>query len=193
MENLITKPTELSLRLVGEYVSEGDIAVDATAGNGHDTLALARLVGKTGKVYAFDVQETAMRNTKAFLEKEGFFGLCTFFLDSHHLMRELIPEKDRRRISAVVFNLGYLPKGRREITTKAETTVSAVKQALEIIRLGGIVAITMYGGHAQGAEEKEALLRFSEDLPQKEYHALYLSLVNQRNDPPELLLITKKR
>jgi predicted methyltransferase len=192
MENLITKPTELCLKLLSAYVSEGDAVVDATAGNGHDTLALAGLAGTGGKVYAFDVQETAIQNTKALLEREGFFERCQCILASHHLMKERIPEPEHGRISAVVFNLGYLPGGKKEITTKTETTISALKQALEIIRPGGVVAVTMYGGHPQGAEEKEALLSFSQSLPQKEYHALYLSLINQPNQPPELLFITKK-
>lgn len=192
MENLITRPTELSLMLLRQYISEGDIVIDATAGNGNDTLALARLAGKTGTVYAFDVQEAAIAKTKALLEKESFSGKCELILGSHHLMEEFIPEKNHGKISAVVFNLGYLPNGNKEKTTQSETTLPAVKQALELIRPGGIVAITMYGGHSEGAEEKEELLRFAEELPQKEYHSVYISLINQRNRPPELLLITKK-
>lgn len=193
MENLITKPTELSLMLLREYVSEGAAVIDATAGNGYDTLALARLVGKTGKVYAFDIQEEAIMKTKALLEKEGFYNQCQLNLGSHHLMKDVIPEKNHGKISAVVFNLGYLPSGDKGKTTQSQTTLPAVKQALEMIRSGGIVAITMYGGHSEGAEEKKELLRFAEELPQKEYHSVYISLINQRNRPPELLLITKKQ
>lgn len=192
MDNLITKPTELSLKLLGEYILAGDTAVDATAGNGHDTLALARLVGNTGKVYAFDIQEAAIINTKTLLEKEGFFDRCELTLGSHHLMKDYIPEKDPGRISAVVFNLGYLPGGEKAKTTTCETTLQAVEQALELIRPGGIVAVTMYPGHPEGAGEKAALLCFAESLPPKEYHALSISLVNQTNRPPELLLLTKK-
>lgn len=193
MINLITKPTELSLKLISEYVTEGDTAVDATAGNGHDTLALARLVGRTGKVYAFDVQESAIENTKALLEKEGFFDRCELILGSHHLMVDSIPECCRGKIAAVVFNLGYLPNGDKSVTTHAMTTLPAVEQALELIRPGGVVAVTMYGGHLRGTAEKEELLRFSEELPSKIYHAAYISLINQKNLPPELLLITKKQ
>lgn len=192
MENLIAKPTALSLKILSEYVSEGDTVIDATAGNGHDTLALARLVGGSGKVYAFDVQESAIDNTKALLEKEGFIARCELIRGSHEFMADSISERDRGRISAVVFNLGYLPGGEKEKTTCAETTLVAVKQALALIRTSGIVAITMYGGHRQGAEEKGALLRFSANLSQKEYHAAYVSFINQQNSPPELLLITRK-
>ena len=37
--------------LLEKAVSPGDIAIDATAGNGHDTLFLAKLVGENGHVY----------------------------------------------------------------------------------------------------------------------------------------------
>lgn len=192
MENLITKPTALSLLLLGEYVSEGDVAVDATAGNGYDTLALAKLVGPTGKVYAFDVQEAALTNTKNLLEKEGLFDWCELILVSHHRMTEYIREKDRGNIAAAVFNLGYLPGGKKEKTTQIKTTLAAVEQALALIKPGGIVAVTMYCGHSQGAAEKDELLSFSKQLSNKEYHAAYISFINQHNSPPELLLITKK-
>lgn len=192
MVNLITKPAELSFKILSGYVSEGDKVIDATAGNGHDTLALAKLVGSKGKVYAFDIQETALINTKTLLEKEGFFDNYELILGSHHRMKEFIPEGDRMKISAVVFNLGYLPGGKKDRTTVSETTLMAVEQALGLIKPDGLVAVTMYGGHPQGTGEKESLLRFSKELPQKEYHAVHLSFVNQRNNPPELLLITKK-
>jgi len=192
MENLITKPTELSLHILRAYVSEGDVVIDATSGNGHDTLALARLVGSAGKVYSFDIQQAAIENTKLLLEKEGFFDNYELILGSHHLMNELIPESHHGNISAVVFNLGYLPGGGKDRTTLPATTLEAVKQSLAMIRPGGIVAAIIYSGHPQGAEEKEALLRFSKALPHKEYHAACLSLINQQENPPELLLITKK-
>lgn len=192
MDNLITKPTELSLKILSEYVSAGDVVIDATAGNGHDTRALAKLVGSAGKVYAFDVQETAIMNTKDLLEKEGLFGCCELVLESHHRMQDHIPENEHGNIAAVVFNLGYLPGGKKERTTRKETTLAAVTQALKLIKPGGILAITMYAGHPEGTEEKVELLRFSEELTSKDYHAAYISLINQKNCPPELLLITRK-
>ncbi|MDD4564056.1 MAG: class I SAM-dependent methyltransferase [Eubacteriales bacterium] len=192
MDNLITKPTKLSLNILSEYISKGDIAIDATAGNGHDTLALAKLAGSTGKVYAFDIQKAAIDNTKVLLEKEGFLDRCELILDSHQRMDQLLPERLRGSVSAVVFNLGYLPGGEKDKTTQRAATLPAVEQALSLIRPGGIVAATMYGGHPAGAEEKTALLRFAKELPQTEYHAAYLSFINQKNRPPELLLITRK-
>lgn len=192
MENVITKPTALSLKLLSEYISEGDIVIDATAGNGRDTLALAKMAGSSGKVYAFDIQETAIKKTRNLLEKEGLLKRCELIQASHLRIKELIPEGAKGKVAAVVFNLGYLPGGGKDITTQTETTLPAVVKALDLIRPGGIIAVTMYSGHPKGAEEKAALLRFAGQLRQREYHAAYISFINQRNQPPELLLISKK-
>lgn len=192
-ENLLTKPAALSLKFLSEYVTEGDTVIDAAAGNGHDTLALAKLAGACGKVFAFDIQEAAINNTKALLKKEGFLDRCELILGSHLHMTEFLPESARGKISAVVFNLGWLPGGEKDKPTLTESTLPAVEQALALINPDGIVAITMYAGHPRGAEEKEALLRFAGELSRTEYHAAYISFINQRNQPPELLLITRKQ
>lgn len=192
MGNLITKPTEMAMKIMGEYVLEGDTVIDATAGNGNDTLSLAKLVGARGKVYAFDIQESALRNTRNLLEAEGSDTVCELILASHHEMAAHIPEDSRGKIAAAVFNLGYLPSGEKSTTTKHGTTLAAVCQALDLVRKGGLVSITMYGGHPEGALEKEQLLHFAGELPQKNYHVAYIALINQKKQPPELLLITKK-
>ncbi|NLY70900.1 MAG: methyltransferase domain-containing protein [Clostridiales bacterium] len=190
MNNLIVKTTALGLKILSDYVSEGDIVVDATAGNGNDTLALAKMVNKTGKVYSFDIQDEAIETTKALLEKEGYRDICCLIKDSHHRMQDYILEKGK--LSAVVFNLGYLPRGEKDITTKKETSLDAVKQALDLIKPNGLVLITMYSGHEEGKREKDALLEYASKLPSKGYHVAYFNLINQPNNPPELLLITRK-
>ena len=151
MRNLITKPTDLSLKLLESYITEGDSVIDATAGNGHDTLALAKLVGPSGRVYSFDVQKSALESSKTLLEKEGLLERCSWILASHHRMADYLP-KGEKSIAAVVFNLGYLPGGDKKKTTQGATTLPAVRQALDLIRPGGIVSITMYGGHPEGEE-----------------------------------------
>ena len=190
--NLITKTTEFALKIIGEYVRPGDAAIDATAGNGHDTLALAKMAGDTGRVYAFDIQPQALGQTKNLLEREGFLHNCTLILDSHDKMNQHIAQLGDKEISAVVFNLGYLPGGQKEMTTRVETTLSAVDQGLSLLRIGGLLAVTMYPGHPEGAEEKKALLHFAKDLNQKTFHTASITFPNQQNNPPELLLITRK-
>ena len=192
MGNLITKTTELTMKMVSEYVGIGDSVIDATMGNGNDTLALAQLVGPEGIVYAFDIQEGALERTEQLLSENGLLQRCRLILESHLHMERLIPERERGKIAAVVFNLGYLPQAEKGTTTCVEATLPAVESALGMVRSNGIVAIVMYSGHEEGAKEKTALLEYAERLSARQYHALWFRMLNQHKDPPELLLITKK-
>lgn len=56
---ILKKILPYSKELLKMAAGEGDIVVDATMGNGHDTQFLAELVGENGHVYAFDIQESA--------------------------------------------------------------------------------------------------------------------------------------
>lgn len=190
--NLITKTTRLSVKIMEEYISHGDLVIDATAGNGNDTLALAKLAGKGGKVLAFDIQQEALKKTESLLKEEGFFDVCRLILDSHHNMGNYLAEEEKGGVSAIVFNLGYLPRANKELTTKVQTTLPAVEKSLEFIKPNGIVVLIVYSGHEEGMHEKEALLSFASQLSEKKYHTAYLSYPNQKKNPPELLLITKK-
>ena len=73
------------------FLLPGDIAVDATMGNGHDTQMLCELVGESGHVYAFDVQEQAVANTRARLEEAGLLGRATLFHCGHQEMAQYVP------------------------------------------------------------------------------------------------------
>ncbi|MGI6731782.1 MAG: class I SAM-dependent methyltransferase [Anaerovoracaceae bacterium] len=192
MKNLITKTTELGRYIISSYISPGDIAVDATCGNGKDTLYLCQLVGSQGKVYAFDIQEEALNNTRQLLTEAGLMDNCHYIQDSHHFMDRHIEDRDKGKISAILFNLGYLPKGNKEVTTKSDTTLVAIEKSLALIRPNGIIAIVAYSGHKEGSEEKQAILEMAQGLCKKQYHAAYINLLNQPENPPELILITKK-
>lgn len=187
MKNLLRSTTETALFFVRQYVKPGDTVVDATCGNGHDTVALARM--GAGKIYGFDIQQEAVDNTRAALEKEKLYHSgITLIRDSHERIGEYIKEP----IKAAVFNLGYLPSASKEIVTGAESTISAVKQLLEILQKDGLICITMYSGHPGGQEEKEAVLQMAASLDKKKYHAAYLNFINQPDAPPEILMITVK-
>ncbi|MBR6472722.1 MAG: methyltransferase domain-containing protein [Firmicutes bacterium] len=188
MSNLITKTTELAMKVTLEYIRPGDTAVDATCGTGQDTAALAKAVGEGGLVYAFDIQEKAIRLTAERLKSEGFTNV-KLINDSFVMMDSYIPENS---IAAAVFNLGYLPGGDHSITTKADDTVDGLKAALKVIRPGGIVTVVLYDGHPEGLIEKKAVLEWARALDPKEYHAVFTDMINQQNDPPEILWITKK-
>ena len=194
-ENLITKTTVWAMEIVSQYVKPGDTVIDGTMGNGHDTLALAKLVGPEGSVIAFDIQPQALENTKALLCQEGItvaVGADTeasvhLILDSNANLRNYVGE-----VAAVLFNLGYLPGGDKSITTNKDETLKAVSGALDMVKPGGLVCAVLYSGHQQGFDEKAALLEWAKELPGKEYHVAYISMWNQKKCPPELLLITKK-
>ena len=188
MGNLITRTTELAMSVTLAYIRPGDTVVDATCGTGQDTVVLARAVGSEGKVYAFDIQKNAHLLTEARLKSHGFNNVH-LVMQSFVSMSDHIPE---RSASAVVFNLGYLPGGDHSITTTADSTLEGLDAALKTIRAGGIVTVVMYDGHEEGAEEKASVLEWAEKLDQRKYHVAYVSLLNQKNHPPEILWITRK-
>ena len=192
-ENLITKTTVWAMEIVGRYVNAGDTVIDGTMGNGHDTLALAKLVGPEGRVIAFDIQPMALENTKALLEAEGMKDHpgIRLILDSNANVKNYV-EPGKAGIAAILFNLGYLPGGDKTVTTTKEETLRAVSDAVELVKPGGLVAAVLYSGHEQGAEEKQALLDWAKELPAKAFHVAYISMWNQKKCPPEILLITRK-
>ena len=192
-ENLITKTTVWAMEIVGRYVKPGDTVIDGTMGNGHDTLALAKLVGPEGTVIAFDIQPMALENTKALLEAEGMKDHpgIRLILDSNANVKNYV-EPGEAGIAAILFNLGYLPGGDKTVTTTKEETLRAVSDAVELVKPGGLVAVVLYSGHEQGAEEKQALLDWAKELPAKAFHVAYISMWNQKKCPPEILLITRK-
>ena len=207
-ETIIRTTTKLAMTIVERYVNKGDTVVDATAGNVNDTLALANLVGASGKVYAFDIQEEAIKRTGELLaESPGFLNIgnieketiCTanraannvvLICGPHEKMSFYIQEKGR--ISAVVFNLGYLPSGNKNIHTTAESTIKAIKESLEILKKGGIVSIVMYPGTEAGKNERDAIMRYVKLLPFKKYHVCRCDAPNQTGAPPEILWIETK-
>lgn len=189
--NLLTKTTDLAMYLCLSYIKEGDIVIDATCGNGNDTLALSEAVGQDGTVMAFDIQNQAIETTRALMQHHGKDN-CLLILDSFVNMGKYV-DAEEGRPSACIFNLGYLPNGDKGITTDIDSSMLGVKAALELIKPGGVVVITMYQGHEAGKIEKEELLKFAGDLPKSIYHCVYLNMINQSNNPPEILAITKKK
>ena len=144
-----------------EHLSEGDVAVDFTMGNGNDTLFLSKAVGESGKVYAFDIQEDALTSTRAHLEASGAPENYTLICASHHRVKEFVTEP----IKAGMFNLGYLPRsGRKAVTTMRETTMPAVEAALELLAPDGVLIVAIYPGHEEGALEGEMLREYFSGL-----------------------------
>lgn len=178
--------------LMQNAIHNGDIAIDATVGNGHDTVFLAKLVGEAGKVYGFDIQAEAIEVTKKRLIEEDLAERVALFQLGHENAETVIPLEDHGNVATAIFNLGYLPKGDKTIITKPKTTISAVEQMLKMLKVGGIVVLVVYHGHDGGAEERDTLLQYVTTLNQGKFHVLQYSFINQRNHPPFVLAIEKR-
>lgn len=128
----------------------GDLVMDATAGNGHDTVFLAECVGETGKVLAFDIQEAALVSAKSRVAAAGFSGRVEFFHESH---AEMEARAGRESVAVVMFNLGYLPGENHELTTESAGTLIALNAATRLLKPGGVLSVVCYPGHLAGAAE----------------------------------------
>lgn len=172
--------------LLEQAVEAGDVVIDATAGNGHDTYFLAGITGDTGKVYAFDIQQQAIEATRKRTEELSHVELIC---DSHAKIEHYVSEP----IAAAVFNLGYLPKGDHAIITKSESTLQAIGQCLERLKTGGLVLVVIYSGHNGGSEERDAVMDYVKQLPQTRYDVMKYEFINQQHSPPFLVAIEKKQ
>lgn len=169
-----------------QLLQEGDLVVDATCGNGHDTLFLAKM---GVKVYAMDLQQQAIQNAKELVASEINTADVLFFQGCHSTFPvEILPNSVR----LVVYNLGYLPGGDKQITTGVNTTIASVEQALHLIDYGGMISITCYPGHEEGEREEGWLLSFCGGLNPKMWSCCHHKWLNRKSSP-SLLLIQKSK
>ncbi|MGI6698098.1 MAG: class I SAM-dependent methyltransferase [Clostridia bacterium] len=182
------KVVDLVKSIVAGVVSDGDTVVDATVGNGNDTIFLARLVGEKGRVYGFDIQQEAIDNTEGLLKSLGLQNRVNLICDGHENMDKYITGD----VKAVIFNLGYLPGGNRGITTLPNTTLTAVKKSLQLLQPGGITAIAAYRGHQSGKREEALLGEYLSGLDASAFITVSVQAVNQGNNPPVLWAVQKK-
>lgn len=150
----IPRPTELLHLLLQRFLSEGDQSIDATAGNGHDTVFLARQVGATGRVLAFDVQAAAISSSRRLVEAEGLGERVDFFQESH---AGLADHAQPGTMAAILFNLGYLPGSDQSVITTAAETLRALEASLRVLRPGGWLCVVCYPGHEGGNDEASAV------------------------------------
>jgi tRNA1(Val) A37 N6-methylase TrmN6 len=167
----------LAKELWEKHVQKDDLVIDATCGNGHDTLFLAKLPLR--QLIAIDLQKEAIEATRAALEKE---------LSPKEQRRVLLKHQSHQsfeKIEAqlIVYNLGYLPKGNKAITTKVETTLQSVHAATQILAPNGALSITCYPGHEEGAKEKTAILQWATNLPSDQWSVCHHEWVNRPSSP----------
>lgn len=160
--------TDLAHDAVRCVVAAGETVIDATAGNGHDTVFLSRLVGPEGRVFSLDIQAQALATANRRLFAERITNVIVIQCD-HAGMGEVIPADIRGKFGAVMFNLGYLPGSEKTIVTQAETTIPAVNTGLRLVRPGGVITLAVYIGHPGGASEFLAVSRFLGELSPADY------------------------
>ena len=178
---------QLQKQFILNHLGAGDIAVDFTMGNGHDTEFLSKTVGETGHVYAFDVQKQALESTAANLKRAGCPENYTLILDSHHKVKEYV----KGPIRAGMFNLGYLPGSDKSITTMRVTTMPAIEAAIDLLDHGGVLLVAVYTGHAEGDAEGKMVLDYFATLDR---HVICCTLIRILNSPtsPFFIVVEKK-
>ncbi|MDX8044805.1 class I SAM-dependent methyltransferase [Gracilibacillus sp. S3-1-1] len=176
-----------SHQLLEEVVLPGESVVDATCGNGNDTIMLSKLVSNTGRVYAFDIQKQAIEKTSARLAEQKIEHV-ELIHDGHEKVATYVKEET---IAGGIFNLGYLPKGDHSIITTPDTTIKAIREMLPLLKKQGRIVLVIYHGHQGGKEEKDEVISLCEALDQKQYQVLQYQFINQVNNPPFIVAIEK--
>lgn len=174
-------------QLLAAHLCDGSRALDGTAGNGHDTFFLAQQVGERGRVWAFDVQSQAVVRTRTRLESGNLAHRVRLIHDSHRYLNRYIGEP----LDAAVFNFGWLPGGDKNCTTQAESSVDALKQALNLLNAGAVLLAVLYPGHEAGRVEAQAVEQWAAQLPQQDFAVLRYGFINRKNRPPYLLALEK--
>ena len=176
------RPLEMAHEFLAEVVTKEDFVVDATMGNGHDTLFLAKLAKQ---VYAFDIQKQALDKTQDRLNEAGLENV-QLILQGHETLGQFVTEA-----KAGIFNLGYLPSADKSVITKPQTTIEALENLCHLLVKGGRIAVMIYYGHEGGDTERDAVLDFVSQLNQQEFTIVSYRTLNQVNNPPFLVMIEK--
>jgi len=174
---------------IQKYLHEGDIAVDATMGNGFDTLFLACGVSNNGKVYGFDVQKEALKATSMQLKKAGFSANVRLIHDSHEYIANYLGQDKVTGIRCAMFNLGYLPGSNKNCQTKSKATIIALESVLNYLQSPGIITLVAYTGHEGGLEEATAVKAWVNGLNKSDYKVTIEIPKVIKNSPPELIII----
>ena len=188
-KNYFSRITDWCHTVIRACAPEGGVYIDATMGNGNDTLFLCKMAKETGQVLAFDIQQKALDATERLLERNRIKGCARLILDGHENMASYV---EPGCADVVCFNFGYLPGGDHQIATRPDTSVQAVREGLTALKHGGMMSLCIYSGGDTGFEEKKALLDFLKTLPSGQYTVIVNSYYNRKNDPPVPVFVFKK-
>ncbi len=182
------RPTALAWEILRPLIRAGDRVVDATAGNGYDTVFLAECVGPDGKVIAFDIQELALVSARARVDEVGLLDRVNFIHGSHVGMASHV---ERGSVAVIMFNLGYLPGNDHAVTTEVADTLEALEVAFELIRPGGALSVVCYPGHPAGALEAEAVEALFQGKTASGWRVAKYGALGTRRPAPFLLIAGK--
>ena len=177
--------------LIRGSVRPGDIVVDATVGNGHDTMFLAEQVGLSGHIYGFDIQQAAIGSTLDKFRKTAFSECLTLIHASHAEMDTKIPAHHHGNISAIMFNLGYLPGGDKRIITQTDSTLTALAIASRILAVNGIITLLAYPGHPGGDLETERVKNGCGQLDSEQFAVSTVYSTEHKDSAPRLFVVRK--
>lgn len=182
---------ETAHNLVREHLRQGMTAIDATLGNGHDTLFLAQSVGESGRVYGFDIQAQALQATRLRLQQHGMASRATLLLASHAEMDKQLPEMLHGSIQVIMFNLGYLPGADKQVITQADITIRALNTACRLLASQGVMTVMAYPGHAGGDEEAARVEQWLSALDPARFEYRLIFSQRHQNTAPRLFVIRK--
>lgn len=185
VEIFVARPTAAAHEMVRERVKAGDRVVDATLGNGHDTVFLAGLVGRSGHVDGFDIQSEAIEYVRQKLQDCPCNQVTL-----HHVGHEKMADLVSSPVQAVMFNLGYLPGGDKQVVTRAATTIEAIRAALDLLSSAGIISIVAYPGHPGGQDEADAILALCHSLDGTRFSTTVYKTPSPKPSAPYLITVT---
>lgn len=153
-----------------------DVAIDATLGNGHDSLFLSSLFKK---IYAFDIQNLAIKRSKKRLNN---ISNVEIILDSYTNFDNYILEK----VDLILYNLGFLPGSDHKIITSAKDTIISIKKGIDMLKDDGQIIIVIYTRH-DSYQEYNDILSFLKTLNNHISYFLFTNFEYER-----IIKITKK-
>ena len=183
---------ETAHHLLSKQLKTGDAVIDATLGNGHDTLFLAQAIGSEGQLFGFDIQETALNNTRQRLQNQQIQTAVTLFQASHADMLEHIASQWHGQIQAVMFNLGYLPGADKTLITQATSTLKALDAACQLLAEQGILTVMAYPGHPGGDDDTQQLTAWCQQLNPQQFSQQIIFSHHDKPTAPRLFVIRKR-
>ena len=180
----------LSHQFMAAHIREGAFCIDATAGKGRDTLFLCRLVGESGRVLALDIQPDAVAQTRDLLTQEGVIHRAQVVETCHSRLGEYAAPAS---VDGIMFNFGWLPGGDHNTFSHADTSVAAVRAALDLLKVGGVMTLCLYYGRQNGTAERDAILDFLPTIDHRRFTVIRGDFSNRIGDVPIPVCIIREQ